>query len=120
MNDLSRAATEVTPNCTNSGSGIKAIGGTMPFNGVILFEDEPERECWHEAGHAVVAHHLGMTVLAIGFSWVRGEDSAPNPSCWIPNDGFDKDSKATEFFAGVASEIVRLGKRTPKAASTRV
>ena len=33
----------------------------MPFNGVVLFENEPDRECWHEAGHAVVANHLGMT-----------------------------------------------------------
>lgn len=80
----------------------------MPFNGILLFEDEPDRECWHESGHAVVAHHLGMTVLAIGFSWVNGEGRGPNPSSWIPTDGFDKESVATELFAGVAAEIIKL------------
>jgi hypothetical protein len=81
----------------------------MSFTGIMLFDDEPDRECWHEAGHAVVAHHLGMTILAIGFSWVNGEGGAPNPSSWIPTDGFDKASVATELFAGVATEIVKLG-----------
>jgi hypothetical protein len=27
--------------------------------GITLFDDEPDRECWHEAGHAIVGHHLG-------------------------------------------------------------
>src|ERR1700752_4054057 len=85
------------------------IGGWMPFNGVVLYTDEPDRECWHEAGHAVVAHHFGMPIIAIGFSWVRGEHADPNPSSWIPTDGFDKEEAATEFFAGVAAEILKLG-----------
>jgi hypothetical protein len=81
----------------------------MPFVGTMLFDCEPNRECWHEAGHAVVAHHFGMTVLAIGFSWVRGEHREPNPSSWIPTVGFDKDSVAIELFGGVAAEILKLG-----------
>ena len=81
----------------------------MPFIGTMLLESEPNRECWHEAGHALVAHHLGMTVLAIGFSWVRGEHHEPNPSSWIPTDGFDKDIVAVELFGGVAAEILKLG-----------
>jgi len=81
----------------------------LPFTGVMLFDDEPERECWHEAGHAIVGHHLGMTILAIGFSWVYGEDAAPNPSTWIPTDGFDKDIVGIELLAGVAAEIIKLG-----------
>lgn len=81
----------------------------MPFNGVVLFENEPDRECWHEAGHSVVANHLGMTVIAIGYSWVRGEHEEPNPSSWIPTDGFDKEAVGTEMFAGVAAEILKLG-----------
>lgn len=75
----------------------------------MLFEDEPDRECWHEAGHAVVAHHFGMTVIAIGFSWVNGENSEPYPSSWIQTDGFDKESVAIEFLAGSAAEILKLG-----------
>ena len=75
----------------------------------MLFEDEPERECWHEAGHAIVGHHLGMTVLAIGFSWANGENAEPNPSTWISTDGFDKDIAAVELLAGVAAEIIKLG-----------
>jgi hypothetical protein len=62
----------------------------------------------HEAGHAVVANHLGMTVIAIGFSWLRGEHQEPNPSCWIPTDGIDKESVAVHNLAGVAAEIVKL------------
>ena len=81
----------------------------MLFVGTMLFESEPNRECWHEAGHAVVAHHLGMTVLAIGFSWVRGEDHEPNPCSWIPTDRFDKNSVAIELLGGVAAEILKLG-----------
>jgi hypothetical protein len=81
----------------------------MPFVGTILCDSEPNRECWHEAGHAVVAHHLGMPVLAIGFSWVRGEHHEPNPSSWIPTDGFDNSSVAIELFGGVAAEILKLG-----------
>jgi hypothetical protein len=75
----------------------------------MLFESEPSRECWHEAGHAVVAHHLGMTVLAIGLSWVGGEHREPNPSSLIPTDGFDKNSVAIELFGGIAAEILKLG-----------
>ena len=80
----------------------------MPFVGITVFESEPSRECWHEAGHAVVAHHLGMKVLAIGFSWVRGEHNEPNPSSWIPTDGFDNDRVAVELFGGAAAEILKL------------
>jgi hypothetical protein len=80
----------------------------MSFVGITVFESEPSRECWHEAGHAVVAHHLGMKVLAIGLSWVRGERSEPNPSSWIPTDGFDNDRVAVELFGGAAAEILKL------------
>ena len=47
--------------------------------------------------------------FAIGFSWVSGDGISPNPSSWIPTDGFDKDSVATKLLAGVAAEIVKLG-----------
>jgi hypothetical protein len=81
----------------------------MPFTGTLLSEFEPERECWHESGHAVVAQHLGMRVVAIGYAWVRGQDSEPNPCNWIATDGFDKDIVAIELFAGMAAEVVKLG-----------
>jgi hypothetical protein len=77
--------------------------------GITLFEDEPERECWHEAGHAIVGHHLGMKIIAIGFSWVRGEEHEPNPSTWVETyDGFERDKVATQCFGGVAAEIAKL------------
>ena len=81
----------------------------MQFNGVMLFEEEPERECWHEAGHAVMAKHLGMTVIAIGFSWPNGPNGEAYPSTWIPTDGFDKDSVAKQLVSGSAAEILELG-----------
>jgi hypothetical protein len=81
----------------------------MPFVGTLIFDPEPDRECWHEAGHAVIAHHFGMTVLAIGFSWVSGKDDEPYPSSWILNAGFAKDRVATELLGGVAAEIIKLG-----------
>jgi hypothetical protein len=81
----------------------------MSFPGTMVFESEPDRECWHEAGHAVVAHHFGMTVLAIGFSWPSGLNGEPYPSSWIPTDGFDKEQVAVELFAGMAAELLKLG-----------
>jgi hypothetical protein len=81
----------------------------MQFNGVMLFEEEPERECWHEAGHAVMAKHLGMTVMAIGFSWPNGPNGEAYPSTWIPTDGFDKDSVAKQLMSGSAGEILGIG-----------
>jgi hypothetical protein len=84
--------------------------GTVNFIGTMLFDDEPERECWHEAGHAIVGHHLGMKIMATGFSWVSGEDSEPNPSTWIETfDGFEKDILATQYSAGMAAETIKLG-----------
>jgi hypothetical protein len=81
----------------------------MSFIGKMLFEDEPERECWHEAGHAIVGHHLGMKIMAIGFSWISGEEHAPNPSTWIETfDGFENDLVATQCAGGVAAEITKL------------
>jgi hypothetical protein len=79
------------------------------FKGVILSEDEPERECWHEAGHAVIANYLGMTVLAIGISWPNGPGAGAYPSTWVPTDGFDKDSIASQLLSGSAAEILKLG-----------
>ena len=82
----------------------------MPFTGIMLFEEEPERECWHEAGHAIVGHHLGLTVLAIGYSWVSGENADPNPSTWMATyDGFDNHALATHALGGMAAEITKLG-----------
>jgi hypothetical protein len=82
----------------------------VSFTGITLFEEEPKRECLHEAGHAIVGHHLGMTVVAIGFSWVYGENADPNPSVWMSTyDGFDKDTLAKHSVAGMAAEIVKLG-----------
>src|SRR5215469_6883008 len=68
------------------------------------------RECWHEAGHAVVGHRLGMTIIAIGFSWPYGEDHEPNRSSWIPTDRLDKEAMATELFAGIATAGKKLGR----------
>ena len=81
----------------------------MPFNRVHIIHDDPERECWHEAGHAVIARHFGMTVLAIGFSWVCGPSRDPNPSSWISTDGFDKEQIAVQVGAGIAAEVIKLG-----------
>jgi hypothetical protein len=81
----------------------------MNFIGTMLFDDEPDRECWHEAGHAIVGHHLGMKIIAIGFSWVSGQDHAPNPSTWLETfDGFAKDNLATQSAGGMAAEIIKL------------
>lgn len=69
-----------------------------------------DRECWHEAGHAVVGHYLGMTIVAIGFEWVRGNDAQPNPATWLATlDGFEQDIVATQLFAGRAAEIIKVG-----------
>jgi hypothetical protein len=69
-----------------------------------------DRECWQEAGHAVVGHYLGMTIVAIGFEWVRGNDAEPNPATWLATlDGFEQDIVATQLFAGRAAEIIKVG-----------
>lgn len=81
----------------------------MPYKCVFITETDNERECWHEAGHAVVAHHLGMTVLALGYSWVAGLRGDPNPSSWIPTHGFDDETIAVELGAGIAAEVFKLG-----------
>jgi len=75
----------------------------------MLFDSEPDRECWHESGHAVVGHHFGMQILAVGFSRPNGPDCEPYPSTWVPTDGFDADKVATQLLAGSAAEIVKLG-----------
>ena len=81
----------------------------MHFNGVMLFEDEPKRECWHEAGHAVIANQLGMTVLAIGFCWPNGPNGGAYPSTWVPTEGFENDSVAKQLLSGSGAEILKLG-----------
>jgi hypothetical protein len=48
----------------------------------FVFGIEPNRECWHEAGHGVTAQRVGITVAAIGYTWLRGENADPNPSTW--------------------------------------
>jgi hypothetical protein len=81
----------------------------MPFNRVYIIDDDPNRECWHEAGHAVVAHSFGMSVWAIGLSWVNGLDNDPNPTTWIATNGFDKEQIAVQLGAGMAAEVIKLG-----------
>jgi hypothetical protein len=82
---------------------------TVPYLGTLLMEPEPERECWHEAGHAVVAHHLGMRVNGIGFTWVKGPEKEPYPSAFVPVTGSDKEAEATVLMAGSAAEILKCG-----------
>jgi hypothetical protein len=82
---------------------------TMPYIGTLLMEREPERECWHEAGHAVVAHHSRIQVNGIGFSWDRGPNSQPNPSAFLHLTGADKEAEATVLMAGSAAEILKCG-----------
>ena len=51
-----------------------------------------------------------MAIRAIGFEWVRGNDAEPNPATWFATlDGFEKDTVATQLFAGKAAEIVKIG-----------
>jgi len=72
-------------------------------------EPEPERECWHEAGHAVVAHHFAIRVNGIGFTWVKGADKEPYPSAFVHLTGSDKEAEATVLMAGTAAEILKSG-----------
>lgn len=79
-----------------------------PIVGTFLFELEPDRECWHEAGHGVTAYHLGIRVVAIGFTWNKGENAEPNPCTWVETAKANKDSVAVHLFGGVAAEILKL------------
>ena len=81
----------------------------MSYTGTLLMEPEPERECWHEAGHAVVAHHFGIRVNGIGFTWVKGRDNEPYPSAFVHLTGSDKEAEATVLMAGSAVEILKCG-----------
>ena len=79
----------------------------MSYIGTFVTEIEPDRECWHEAGHAIVADHFGMQVQAIGYQWnAAGE---PNPCTWVAFNGLDKECVAIQYFAGAAAEIIKLG-----------
>jgi hypothetical protein len=79
-----------------------------PLVGTFLFAPEPDRECWHEAGHGVTAYCLGIRVAAIGFTWGRGENAEPNPSTWSDTATADKDCVAVHLFGGMAAEILKL------------
>lgn len=81
----------------------------MPYTGTLLMEPEPDRECWHEAGHAVVAHYLGIRVNGIGFTWKRGPENEPYPSAFVHLTGSDKEAQATVLMAGSAAEILKCG-----------
>jgi hypothetical protein len=72
-------------------------------------EPEPDRECWHEAGHAVVAHHFELTVNGIGFTWKKGPEKEPYPSAFVHSTGSDKEAEATMLMAGSAAEILQCG-----------
>jgi len=72
-------------------------------------EPEPERECWHEAGHAVVAHHSGIRVNGIGFTWAKGPEKEPYPSAFVHLTGSDEEAEATMLMAGSAAEILKCG-----------
>ncbi len=79
-----------------------------PLVGTFLFAPEPDRECWHEAGHGVTGYHLGILVAAIGFTWNNGENAEPNPSTWSETATADKQSVAVHLFGGMAGEILKL------------
>jgi hypothetical protein len=80
----------------------------LPIVGTLLFAPEPERECWHEAGHCVTAYHLGIRVAAIGFTWNNGEDAEPNPCAWVETATVDQERAAIYLFGGMAAEILKL------------
>lgn len=82
---------------------------TVPYIGTLLMEPEPDRECWHEAGHAVVARHFGITVNGIGFTWAKGPENEPYPSAFLHLTSSDKEAEATTLMAGSAAEILKCG-----------
>jgi hypothetical protein len=73
----------------------------------ILLEPAGHREWWHEAGHAVVAHHVGIVVQAIGLQWIEGRDD-PNPCTWVDLTGIDNDSIAVHVLGGIVAESIKL------------
>jgi hypothetical protein len=79
-----------------------------PLVGTFLVATEPDRECWHEAGHGVTGYYLGIPVQAIGFTWNKGENVEPNPSTWSETATADKESVAVHLFGGMAAEILKL------------
>jgi hypothetical protein len=76
--------------------------------GTFVTAIEPDRECWHEAGHGVTGYHLGIPVMAIGFTWHEGENAEPNPSNWCDLATADRESVAVYLFGGTAAEILKL------------
>src|SRR5215469_4725346 len=80
----------------------------QPLDGVFLSKIEPDRECWHEAGHAVTGYHLGIPVQAIGYQWPSGEHVEPNPCSWCDTAGADKEKLAIQLFGGMAAETLKL------------
>ena len=85
-----------------------------PIVATFLSAAEPDRECWHEAGHGVTGYHLGIPVVAIGFTWNKGEDADPNPSTWSDTATADIERIAVHLFGGMAAEILNLRDVDPR------
>jgi len=79
-----------------------------PLVGTFVLATEPDRECWHEAGHGVTGDYLGIPVIAIGFTWNKGENAEPNPSTWSETSAADEERVAVHLFGGMAAEILKL------------
>jgi hypothetical protein len=56
---------------------------------------------WHEAGHAVVAHHLSLNVISLGLS--------PLPHCLVDQAGVDNDDLGLLLCAGAAASDLAFG-----------
>lgn len=56
---------------------------------------------WHEAGHAVVAHHLGLKVVSLGLT--------PLPHCLVDQAGVDNDDLGLLLCAGAAASDLAFG-----------
>ena len=89
-----------------------------PLVGTFLFEPEPTRECWHEAGHAVTGYHLGIPVGAIGFTWSKGRVARPFALCAKAGDRcsaitIDIARLAIAFLHAIGLEALSTGASTP-------
>ena len=56
---------------------------------------------WHEAGHAAVAHHLGLKVISLGL--------LPLPHCLVDQAGVDNDDLGLLLCAGAAATDLAFG-----------
>jgi hypothetical protein len=72
-------------------------------------EPEPERESWHEAGHAVVAHHSGIRVSGIGLLGPKTPRKNRIPSAFVHLTGSHEEAEAKMLMAGSAAEILKCG-----------